>query len=120
MADSSAPCHAETTLSGDQSLPGDIGTYAAIAQDELGKHGKDRPASGALHAPDGGTAEANASIMRVTRQRATITGRCVSELKAKREDAGRDALDKGFAIITDLRVAGFISEDFAMTLCKPY
>ena len=51
MTDGRAPFQTEAAVSGDQGLPGDLGTHTAITQDELGKHGKDRPASGALNAP---------------------------------------------------------------------
>jgi hypothetical protein len=77
----------------------------------MGQHGKNRLASGALNAPDGETAEANARIMGVSGQRATsVTGRFVFELEADGEDEGEDALDERLGVAKELRVGGFIVE----------
>src|SRR5262245_998229 len=89
MTDGRAPCQTEAAVGGDQGLPGDLGPHPAITQDELGKHGKDRPASGALHAPDSETTEAHTRIMGVACQRAAaITGRFVMELEANADSPG--------------------------------
>src|SRR4029450_14107963 len=99
MTDGRAPFQTEAAVGGDQGLPGDIGTHTAITQDELGKHGKDRPASGALNAPDSETTEAHTRIMGVAWQRAAaITGRFVVEVEANGEDEGQHARDERLAI----------------------
>ena len=83
MADRRAPCQTETAVGGHQGVPSHVGAHRAVAQDEMGQHGKNRLASRALNAPDGQPAQADAHIMGVARQTtAAVTGRFVVELKA--------------------------------------
>jgi hypothetical protein len=63
MTDGGASLQTETTMGGQQGVASRFGAHAAIAKDELGEHGKDRPASGALNAPNGETAETHTNIM---------------------------------------------------------
>ena len=64
---------------------------------------------GALETPDDETAQTNPGIMGVARHTtAAATGRCVGELKTQREDEGEDTLDKGFAVVNQPKVGGFI------------
>jgi hypothetical protein len=98
-------------MGSDEGLAGDIGSHLAITQEQLGKHGKDGAASGALHTPEGETAEANTSIMGVASQStAAVTARFRVELKAQREDEGQDELDERLAIMKQLCGCGFIVE----------
>src|SRR5712691_4934527 len=48
-----APCYAQSTVGGDQRLPGHVGAHAALAQDELGEDRAHRFAGGAWHPPEG-------------------------------------------------------------------
>jgi len=65
-------------------LPGDIGTHAAVAQDEVRQDREHRFTRGALNAPDGETTQAHSHIMGVTSQpTAAVTGRFVGELKPR-------------------------------------
>ena len=86
-----------------------IGTHAAIAQDEVGQHRKDRLACGALNAPDGEPAQANPSIMGVAGQTpAAGAGRFMGELKAQGQEKGEDKFDKCLAIVHQLQVGGWL------------
>jgi hypothetical protein len=111
MADGGASLQTETAMSGQQGVTGRFGAHPAIAKDELGEHSKDRPASGALNAPNGETAQANTSIMGVASQgAAAVTGRFVGELKPEREDEGEHELNERLAIAKELQVGGLIVE----------
>jgi len=73
--------------------------------------GLHRPASGALHAPDGKTAEPYTGIMSVAGEGATaVTGRFVLKLEADGEDESEDALDERLGITKELRVGRLIVE----------
>ena len=88
-----------------------IGTHAAIAQNEVGQDRKDRLARGTLYAPDGEPAQANPSIMGVAGQTPTTgAGRLVGELKAQGEEKGEDEFDKCLAIVHQLHVGGGLLE----------
>jgi hypothetical protein len=90
-------------MGGQQGIAGGFGAHLSITQDEMRQHGKDRPASCALNAPNGETAEAYTGIMGVASHRAAaITGRFVVELKTQREDEGQDKLDECLAIVKEL------------------
>jgi MoaA/NifB/PqqE/SkfB family radical SAM enzyme len=86
-----------------------IGTHAAIAQDEVRQDRKDRLARGALDAPDGEPVQSNPSIMGVSGQTPTTgAGRLVCELKAQGEEKGQHAFDKGLAISQELKVGRLV------------
>jgi hypothetical protein len=89
-------------VGGDKGLPRQIGTHAAIAQDEVGQHCKDSLARGTLYAPDGEAAEANPRIMGVAGEEtaAAATRGFVPALAAKSKAQGQDALNERFAIDT--------------------
>jgi len=74
----------------------------------VGQHREYRSASGALNAPDGEAAEANAGIMGVASQRAAVTGRFMGELKTQGEEESQDELDEGFASAEQLKVGRLI------------
>src|SRR5215471_11676855 len=75
------------------------------------QHREYRLARGALDAPDGEAAQANAGIMGVARQTAAAgTGRFVDKLEADREEKGQDKLDKRFAIADHLGVGVCVLE----------
>src|SRR2546425_11702813 len=105
------PFETEATVGGDQGLAHNIGTHAAIAQDEVGQHRQDRLACGALKAPDGEPAQSNPRLMGVAGQTpATGAGRFMGELKAQGEEKGEDTFDKCLAIVHQLQVGGWLLE----------
>jgi hypothetical protein len=68
-------------------------------------------ASGALHAPNGETAEPHAGIMgAASHSAAAVIGRLVFELEADGEDEGEDELDERLGIAKELCVGGLIVE----------
>ena len=96
-------------MGGQQRIAGHLGSHLSVAQDEMGQAGKNRFAPRALNAPNGETAEPNASIMGVASHRAAaVASRFVVELKADREDKGEDALDERLGVAQELRVGGLI------------
>jgi len=98
-------------VGGDQGVPRHIGAHAAIAQDEVGQHRKDRLARGTLHAPDSEAAEANPRIMGVAGETAAAATRgFVTALEAKSKEKGQDELNERFAIAEQLKVGGLILE----------
>ena len=62
-----------------------------------------------LDPPDGDATQADTGIMRVARQASTaVAGRLVCQLKAKGEEKGEDAFDKGLAVAKELKIGGFV------------
>ena len=109
MANGGTPFQAEAAVGGDQGLAGDLGAYAAIAQDEVWQDREDRLARGTLDAPDGEAAQAKPGIMGVAGQTAAAaTGGLVGQLEADREDKGEDELDEGLAVADQLKVIGLV------------
>jgi hypothetical protein len=105
MANRGASLQTETAMSGQQGIAGRFRPHSTVAQDKMRQNREDRPASGALNAPDGEAAETNTGIMGVASQRAAaITGRFVVELETQREDESQDELDEGSAIAEQLKV----------------
>jgi hypothetical protein len=96
-------------MRGQYDITGDRRLHLAIAQDEVGQDGEHRMTRRALEPPDGHPTQAHAEIMRVARQTsATATSGLVFELKAKGQEKGEHAFDKGLAIAKQLKVGRFI------------
>ena len=108
-------------MGGQQGVTGHLRSHRAVAQDEMGQHGEDRFAGGALDAPDGETTQANPRVMGVARQAPTLTAAAlVEELKAEGEEKGEDELDKRLGVVKELVVSRFIVEingDCAVFAC---
>src|SRR6266436_4847216 len=112
MADDRAQLQAETTMGRQQGIAGDVRPHRAVAQDKVRQDGEDRFAGGALDAPEGGTTQTDAGVMRVARQAPTAaTGGLVGELKPKREDERQDELDARSAIAAYLEESAKIPGD---------
>jgi len=80
-----------------------------ITQDEVGQDGKHRTTRGALDAPNGDSTQAHTDIRGVARQASTSTTRgLVFELKAKGQEKGEHAFDKGLVVTQQLHVDGFV------------
>ncbi len=106
-----AQLQTETAVCGQQGIPGDLWTHLAVAQDKMRQDGEHRTTRGALDPPDGDATQADTGIMRVARQASTaVTGRLVCQLKAKGQEKGEDAFDKGLAITKQLKVGRFVLE----------
>jgi len=109
MTDRRAPCQTETAVGGQQSVPGHVGSHLAVAQDEMGQHGKNSLTSRALNAPDGKPLQTDAHIMGVASQTtAAVTGRFVVELQADGEDEGEDKLNKRCGVVQERKVGRLI------------
>src|SRR4029450_4955926 len=87
MADHRTQLQTEAPVRRHQGITGDLRSYRAIAQDEVGQDGEHRMTRRALEPPDGHPTQAHAEIMRVARQAsATATSGLVFELKAEGQD----------------------------------
>src|SRR5215470_19766495 len=82
-----------------------------LIYNEVGEDGEHRVTGGALHPPDGEAPEAHPRIMGVACEApAAATGRLVGELKADREEEGKDELDKRLGIVQERKVGCLIVE----------
>src|SRR5262249_31187628 len=109
MVEHGAPLQTETAVRGQQGIPGDLWTHLTVAQDKMRQDGEHRTTRGALDAPNGDAPQADTGIMRVARQASTaVAGRLVCQLKAKGEEKGEDAFDKGLAVAKELKIGGFV------------
>jgi len=77
----------------------DLGSYLAIAQDEVRQHGEYRFTRRALDPPDGDPTHTETDIMRVAGETPTpMTGGLVCELKAQGEEESAHEFHKGLAV----------------------
>ena len=89
----------------------DLGSYLAIAQDEVRQHGKYRFTRRALYPPDGDPTHTETDRMRVACETsAPVTGGLVGELKAKGEEESAHEFHKGLAVVQQLQVGRVVSK----------
>jgi hypothetical protein len=96
-------------MGGQEGIASDLGSYLAIAQDEVREDREYRFTRRALYPPDGDPTHTEADIMRVACETpSTATTRLVCELKAERQDECDHEFDKRLAIAQELKVGRFI------------
>ena len=86
-------------MGGQEGIARDLGSYLAIAQDEVRQDGEHGFARRTLDPPDGHPTQADTDVMGMARQApASTTGGLVGELKADGEDEGQHTFEKRLTI----------------------
>src|SRR5438874_11993516 len=99
MIEHRAEFQTEAPIRSQEGIARDLGSYLAIAQDEVRQHREDRFTRRALYPPDGDPTHTEADIMRVACETPSIaTTRLVCELKAEGEDEREHDFDVRLAI----------------------
>src|SRR6266481_2180363 len=111
MPDDRTQLQAQSSMGGQEGIAGSLRSHLAIAQDEVREDREYRFARRALYPPNGHSTQTDADIMRVAGEApASMTGRLVLELEAKRQHEGKDTLEKGLPIAKQLKVRRFVSK----------
>ena len=98
-------------MGGQEGIARDLGSYRAIAPDEVRQDGEYRLTRRALYPPDGDPTYTETDIMRVACETpAPVTGGLVCELKAQGEEESAHAFHKGLAVAQQLQIGRVVSK----------
>jgi hypothetical protein len=101
--------HTQASMRRQEGVASALRAHLARAQDEVGEDRAYRFARGALDPPDGETTQPETDRMGVACETpASTTGRFGGELKAQREQKGKDTLDTRLAIGKQTQVGAFV------------
>src|SRR4029453_19552940 len=101
----------EAPMGGQEGIARDLGSYLAIAQDEVRQHGEDGFTRRALEPPDRAPTHTETDIMRVAGETpAPVTGGLVCELKAQGEEESAHEFHKGLAVAQQLQIGRIVSK----------